>query len=150
MALKMKYLNSLYKKERNQRKKNVQYRPLLRDQFGGNVRRLKVRSAHFSKSYGTFSYSLQRQPSSIVCCRSLFLLHWVLIQQADVRFVTGCITQRRVVLSVANISKNEANDPSNESIWREKKQQNQKQVTRERAARSDNCKEKPFGRRESI
>lgn len=88
------------------------------DQFGGNVRRLKVHSAHFSKSYRTFSYPLQRQPSSIVCCRSLFFLHWVLIQQADIGFVTGCITQRRVVLSVANISKNEANDPSNESIWR--------------------------------
>lgn len=90
------------------------------------MRRPKVHSAHFSKSYGTFGYSLQGQPSSIVCCRSLFFLHWVLIQQADVRFVTGCVTQRRVVLSVANISKNEANDPSNESIWRGEKQQNQK------------------------
>lgn len=30
------------------------------------------------------------------------------------------------MLSVANISKNEANDPSNESIWRGEKQQNQK------------------------
>lgn len=84
------------------------------------MRRLKVHSAHFSKSYGTFSNSLQRQPSCIVCCSSLFFLHRVLIQQADIRFVTGCVTQRRVVLSVANISKNEANDPSNKSIWRKK------------------------------
>lgn len=67
-------------------------------------------------SYGSLGDPLQRQGGRGVSGRALLFLQRGGDTEADVGFVTSCVGQRRVVLSVANVCENEANDSAHKGI----------------------------------
>ena len=69
-----------------------------------------------SQSYGALGDPLRGQAGCAVGRGPLILLQRRRDSQTDVGFVTSCVGQRRVVLSVANVGKNEANDSTNKRI----------------------------------
>lgn len=73
-------------------------------------------------SYGAFGDALQGHAGRAVGGGPLVLLQGGRDPEADVRFVTSRVGQRRVVLSVANVGKDEANDSADEGIWARKEQ----------------------------
>lgn len=68
-------------------------------------------------SHGAFRDALQRHAGHAVRCGPLVLLQRGRDSETDVRFVTSRVGQRRVVLPVANVCENEANDSADERIW---------------------------------
>lgn len=68
-------------------------------------------------SYGAFRDALQRHAGHAVRCGPLVFLQRGRDSETDVRFVTSCVGQRRVVLSVANVCENEADDSTDKRIW---------------------------------
>lgn len=69
-----------------------------------------------SGSYRALGDALQGQAGRAVGRGPLIFLQRGRDSETDVGFVTGCVGQRWVVLSVANVGKNEANDAANKRI----------------------------------
>lgn len=67
-------------------------------------------------SYGALCDALQGQAGRAVGCGALIFLQRRGDPETDVGFVTSCVGQRGVVLSVANVGKNEANDSAHKRI----------------------------------
>lgn len=68
-------------------------------------------------SYGAFGDALQRHAGHAVRRGPLVFLQRGRDSETDVRFVTSRVGQRRVVLPVANVCENEANDSTDKRIW---------------------------------